>query len=197
MVVSRTSVTYHGGLTSLRQPRSGTGTLEESGYRWMGAPGGSETVRTKVVTEAGLKVDGSEFAQNVFAILNDPRGWQRNFQTVTEDEDLLVILASPDTVDSLCAPLDTRGYTSCRRGDKAIINVERWAIGAETFLDAGGTVQEYRNYLINHEVGHVLGYDHVRCEPGDELAPVMLQQTLTLGGCKPNGWPNPDGRAQG
>jgi len=49
----------------------------------------------------------------------------------------------------------------------------------------------YRNYVINHEVGHELGHHHENCPKAGGPAPVMVQQTLDLGGCQ--AWPFPSG----
>ncbi len=95
-----------------------------------------------------------------------------------------IILASPCTVDRLCAPLNTGGYYSCRRGSKVILNVNRWT-GATSWWPA--PLKTYRRYLVNHEVGHYLGYGHVSCPPSGRLAPVMQQQTISLGSCVANG----------
>lgn len=149
------------------------------------------TIKYQVEVEAGLPVYVDIFAQQVHQILNDKRGWRRNFQRVSSGGNMRLILASPALVDKLCAPLKTRGYTSCRRGNMVIINVHRWAYNAQPFAAAGGNLSEYRNYVINHETGHYLGHGHLQCPGPGRLAPVMQQQTLFVQPCRPNGWPNP------
>ena len=53
-----------------------------------------------------------------------------------------------------------------------------------------GDVALYRRYLVNHEVGHLLGHGHVSCQVEDRArAPVMMQQTKGVGACRANGRP--------
>lgn len=153
----------------------------------------ARTATVRIQVEVGLAVSGREFARQVMATLNDPRGWGHDgsvvFARTDGEADIDITLASPATTDELCAPVPTRGRVSCGRVGFAVLNAERWAHGAEPFLDAGGTVAEYRHYLVNHEVGHVLGQPHVACPAPGAVAPVMVQQTLGVDGCVPNGWP--------
>lgn len=150
------------------------------------------TYRVEVEDGAGVSIE--EFTAEVERILSDPRGWTSadgiSLQRVTGPEaEMTVTLATPATVDLLCYPLDTDGDVSCAQQGRAIINVMRWQEGAEpSQLPLGA----YREYLISHEVGHVLGHHHVPCPGPDVLAPVMLQQTLGIAPCAPNPWPAPD-----
>ena len=51
--------------------------------------------------------------------------------------------------------------------------------------------QAYRAYVINHEMGHALGYGHSSATRG-ESCPVMYQQTRGTGSsyCEANPWPS-------
>ena len=150
-----------------------------------------------VRAEDGIPVDPAAFAKQVMEILNDPRGWGPvdgvtfSRTDVDAEADIVLTLASPATTEVLCGELPTNGYTSCGRGRPVNINGDRWVEGAAAFMAAGGTIDEYRTYVINHEIGHSLSHPHERCPAPGQPAPVMLQQTLTVGSCTPNGWPNP------
>lgn len=147
-----------------------------------------------VEVEKGLPGDDTDFVDAVELILGDPRSWGedggRSLRRVDgDDADIRVLLAAPDTVDRMCAPLNTNGFVSCANGNRAIINQNRWVAGVEDFED---DLETYRVYVINHEVGHTLGHGHVDCPGEGKLAPVMQQQTLGLQGCEANGWVDPD-----
>lgn len=148
-------------------------------------------MRYTVEVEDGAGVDEAEFARTVRAVLTDKRGWETqdgvHFVNVApeaagrgEPVDVRITLASPLTVDKMCAPLDTEGQVSCRNGARVAINSRRWTEGVESYA---GDLARYRIYLINHEVGHAVGYDHQDCPGLGKPAPVMLQQTLGLHGC--------------
>ena len=102
-------------------------------------------------------------------------------------EPITVTLASPDTSERLCRPLETHGTESCSIGNKAIVTTYRWAKGTPEFP----SLAVYREYVVNHEVGHVLGHHHEQCPGKGKVAPVMQQQTIKVAPCRPNGWPFP------
>lgn len=144
-----------------------------------------------IQVEYGLNLNPNCLGEMVIGILNDPRGWatieNQSFQIVDrEDADLNIIFAKPETVDELCYPLQTNGIYSCRNEKNVVINMFRWVSGAKDF---DNDLSTYRIYLINHEVGHYLGWGHSDCPSENALAPVMMQQSKTTDGCIPNGWP--------
>ena len=179
------------GLLSHEVPEAGTGELQVvPGVA--SAPGPGEVWQVRVSVEGGLDVDGAAFATMVMTTLNDPRGWSQEGHTFARtdgaDHDVEVVLASPSTSERLCRPLVTHGTLSCRSGDQAVITLYRWVEGTE---DYGDDLTGYRQYVVNHEVGHALGHGHVGCTRPGQPAPVMMQQTLGLEGCARNPWPYP------
>jgi hypothetical protein len=160
---------------------------------------GSGPLRRFIVeVEEGIAVDGARFAQAVEGTLGDPRSWggggRMSFQRVGAAEagagefDFRVSLVSPGNMETYCPGVGTGGYTSCRYGDRAVINLARWATAVPHYE---GDVATYRLYVVNHEVGHALGNGHQDCPGAGQVAPVMQQQTLGLEGCVKNAWPYP------
>ena len=138
-------------------------------------------------------IDPAEVAAVVEQTLHDPRSWQplkrTTFTATTWSKARLRIrIRSPKNTDRSCAPFKTVGIKSCSRNWEVFVNSNRWLLGA---APSQMPLDQYRHYLINHEVGHSLGEDHQRCPRTGAVAPVMLQQTIGLNGCLPNPWPNP------
>jgi hypothetical protein len=154
-------------------------------------PYDEEKFNFSLSVESELPIDGDCLVNFISTILNDQRGWRtvvdKEFQVVTYNEaDFHIFFATPTTVDEMCYPLQTNGIYSCRNGNQVVINIFRWLSGAKDF---GVDLGTYRLYLINHEIGHLLGWGHTNCPSQNALAPLMMQQSKTTDGCIPNGWP--------
>ncbi|SNS02637.1 Protein of unknown function [Geodermatophilus pulveris] len=154
--------------------------------------------RFVVEVEDGIEVDGPAFAAAVEETLGAPRSWgsggRMSFQRVGRaeaqagDYAFKVTLISPGSMERYCPGVGTGGYTSCRYGERAVVNLARWATAVP---DYAGDIPTYRQYVVNHEVGHALGNGHRPCPGPGQPAPVMQQQTLGLEGCTKNAWPHP------
>ncbi|MFJ2026420.1 DUF3152 domain-containing protein [Streptomyces sp. NPDC087897] len=167
------------------------------------APGKGHKRTYRIDVEKGLGLDAGLFAEAVQKTLNDDRSWAHNgamtFERISSGQpEFVITLASPGTTGDWCAKsgLDTTiDNVSCDSAatDRVMINAYRWARGAVTF--GPDKMLSYRQMLINHEVGHRLGHNHVSCRTPGALAPVMQQQTKTLElegiKCKPNPWVYP------
>ncbi len=137
-------------------------------------------------------VVSAELQAEAMRILNDPAGWtQSGFLFVAdESSELTVVLAEAGRVDALCLPLDTYGTVNCQNGAIVALNADRWRSGG---ADWDGTLSEYRTYVVNHEVGHLIGLRHPlqRCPPPHMISAAMEPQTNDLGECRGNGVPLP------
>ena len=159
------------------------------------------------------------FATAVDATLDDPRSWVGSGQIAVRRVDGTSGVA-PDFRISLSSQITARGIcgysikyeASCWKPDigRVTINAARWVRGAGAFE---GQLGLYRQYAINHEVGHVFRNPHVPCPENGALAPVMMQQSFGVSDdylaqltednpqgiqiprdgkvCRPNPWPNP------
>ncbi len=218
---------FTGGGTALLPPgpvvpAAGAGT-------WHVVPGGGPVVgkgthlyHYQVAVEDGIDsalYGGDDaFAQAVDATLGDPRGWVAagtiSLQRVDagyQHPDFVVSLTTQNTDHraDLCG-FDVRFEASCWRptAHRVVINLARWVRGALAF---DGDLGLYRQYAINHDIGHVLGNQDVACPANGGLAPVMMPQTFGVSDdylgqieplnrvphdgkvCRVNAWPYPQG----
>ncbi len=158
------------------------------------------------------------FARMVSQTLGNPKSWTHNpqfgFIRIDSDSeakpDFRVSLTSPMTVREGCGyeieleascynPSYYPPYDGVAVGEaeqRVFINEARWVRGAVPFQ---GDVGSYRQYLINHEVGHAIGYQHHEpCEQSGALAPAMMQQTFSTANNDATKfdpeWVKPDGK---
>ena len=194
---STTETASAAGATTV--PQNGTGKITVVSVPNAPTATSGRTVKYTVEIEGGLGVDPTEVGSTIQSVLLDPKGWQKvdgvRFVNVTPQQaakgahvDVRVTLASPGLTDRLCAPMRTLSQVSCWNGERSVLNFRRWVLGDDSY---GSDVARYRVYQVNHEVGHGLGHQHRMCPGKGKRAPVMVQQTLDLGGCKP--WPYPSG----
>lgn len=151
-------------------------------------------VTYRVGSRGDVGHDLADFDRSVAATLADPRGWSLGgavrFAAVSRGADVRVWLATPSHVAAADRTCDAR--YSCRVGRDIYINRARWRYGATASRRL--PLSEYRRYVINHEMGHWFGLAHRECPGPGAVAPVMLQQTISLDGCRPRTWPLPQER---
>jgi len=147
-------------------------------------------IRYKFIVDADVikdyKVDVPvQIGYYVGAYLNDPEGWSKYgyfFEPVESNENVLIRLSSPATIKKICGLPDN---LSCAElgGRFMYLNANRWFNGASA---SKLSLKNYRQYMVSHEIGHILGHEHTKCPCSGCKAPIMMQQTLGIGQCKPN-----------
>ena len=206
--VAATAVTVPADLLTLRgpTPTKGKGTFSYASGRGKVLGRKGELRRFRVAVEKGSNEDPADFAAQVEAILGDSRSWigggKVRLQRVAgaDQADFTVYLVTRDTAGRMCMiggvniTVNGRPYTSCRSTGRVIINLDRWRLSAKPYRDADVPLTVYRQYVVNHETGHELGYHHEGCPKRGGPAPVMVQQTLTVRGCVPYAWPRRNDR---
>jgi hypothetical protein len=141
------------------------------------------------VYNTSLKAKEATFQQEVSSILYDEKGWgtygyiftdMKNFKSTFDM--LSIILTPEDITDSFTG---TTGFSIClchshltNRPDIILINEKNWETGGNSKMN----IQNYRKYLIYHEVGHYLGFFHPTHQnvinvTGGKKGSIMMQMT--------------------
>jgi hypothetical protein len=193
--------------------------------------GGQKSFTYTVEVEDGIDAASfggdDSFARLVDATLQDPRSWISSGEVTWRRVDsgtpnVRISLTTPQTArfENVCG-FQIKYESSCYKPGNAgtsnhrvIINLARWVRGAVSYM---GDIGAYRNYAINHEIGHFLGQTHVGCAKNGDLAPVMMQQSFGVSNdyvwqlnqadgtnktavlhdaktCQYNPWPYPQGK---
>jgi hypothetical protein len=148
--------------------------------------GGQQVFTYTVEVEDGVDATGfggdGAFATMVDHTLANPKSWTKDPRFAFRRIDvgapnIRISLSSQATTHKACGfdiPIDS----SCFNADidRVVLDEARWVRGALPFQ---GDVGSYRQYMVNHEVGHAIGYaQHQPCQENGGLAPVMMQQTF-------------------
>lgn len=148
-----------------------------------------------VATRGKITASLKRFLALTAASYADPRGWRSagyEFTRVAKGGDFTVVLSSAAALPSFGYPCSSTW--SCRVGRYVIINQTRWMHASPAWNAAGLALRDYRHMVLNHETGHWLGHRHLSCPGKGRLAPVMMQQSKGLGGCRFNPFPLPSER---
>jgi len=217
---------YKGEIPEMGQLPDGAPVLQAGAGTFSVVPGTSDVVGqpqgelNTFTIEVEDGIDTAAFggndsvAQLIQTTLFEPKSWTGDgkvrFQRVASDQSpkFRISLTTPQTVRDACG-YDIALETSCYdpSTERVYLNLARWVRGAVSFE---GDLGLYRQYQINHEVGHAVGHpQHVACPKDGALAPIMMQQTLSLKNsdlhkldptgyapdddvtCRPNAWPFP------
>ena len=171
---------------------AGTGTFIAAGVSAEPAMAAPTVNDYTVRVEEGINVDPDAAARFIQSTLDDQRGWaafgRNTFRLVAESESpaVTVTIASPTTTDQLCGEAaKTDGLWSCFADGAIVLNSDRWHFMTPTFSD----LDQYRAWLVNHQVGRFLGQGTAYCGGEGQPAPAMAEQERTLDRCVANAWP--------
>lgn len=147
--------------------------------------------------------DDVDYSQKIFEnkvkkVLLDKDGWQSIakvkfkfvgkdvFDKIQTNKKIVINLSTNDTINKKCG-FGAEMLSCCDMSTKEVwINFYRWMNGSK---HSKLNIYKYRDYVINHEVGHALGRLHTDCPCEDCPAPIMMQHTVSIGNCKPNNKP--------
>lgn len=157
----------------------------------------------KEVQQLHPELTQKDFEEKIYATFSDPRGWRKYGYTfeykgstpTTDKNTLHIVLVTGEKAKRMCG--STLGGFSCYAQDenKIYMNLDNWMGKSKSELP----LDRYRTYVINHEVGHRLGFGHPTsqkteyCEMNKgKRGSVMIQMTRGpdwVTPCVENEWP--------
>ena len=149
-----------------------------------------KTVTYSVVKDGSSASSLSTFIKQSAQTYADARGWRGagvRFKRVSKGGSFTLVLAKASRVPSYSSGCSST--YSCRVGRYVIINETRWRKATPGWKKAKRSLRDYRHLVVNHETGHWFEKNHAGCGGKGKTAPVMMQQSKGLAGCKANPWP--------
>jgi hypothetical protein len=150
--------------------------------------------RYNIIIDESLNLRKNLIEDKIESVLDDPRGWRKlgyKFHRSTTNLDFVITIVPNKIVKKVCNFDGLSCATMYRAKDKTdiiFLNLEKWQKGTKKSKQ---NLDGYRTYMVNHETGHILGRSHIKhedCKSGSKV-PIMVQQTLGIGKCKPNVFP--------
>lgn len=149
--------------------------------------------RTYCTAVRGVAVSElTELNDKLAAVYADARGWSDDgrlgFEHVDSGCNYTVWLSAANQMTTFGAICDD--YYNCQVGNSVVVNNDRWMSATVPWNQTGGSLEDYRVLIIDHETGHRLGFvDNPTCPGAGQPAYVMMQQSMDLKGCTFNIWP--------
>jgi hypothetical protein len=198
-----TDQTYRLGVADVGKRLKARVSVKRRGYAWARVTDRSETrigyrvpvrrtVTYRIETRGRITTSVREFARQAAQTYADPRGWRNAgvaVRRVNGPSNFSLVLAEAGWLPRF-SPVCSVQW-SCRVGRYVVINQLRWKYASPSWNGAGKSLRDYRHLVVNHETGHWLGHGHLGCPGPGRLAPVMMQQSKGLAGCRHNPWPLP------
>lgn len=137
-----------------------------------------------------------DLCQKVQMVLDDPRGWTQfgykftkySGNVLDKDVDFIISIERDEFIKNTCG---FDGFSCTDHGNKKLkyiyFNLNNWtkAPAPAKYND----IESYRNYVINHEVAHVLDLHHL--DPKNYIGkpcPIRVSQTKDVGETIQNCW---------
>jgi hypothetical protein len=127
----------------------------------------------------------TQLAAKADSALSGLQGWQLggSLKFVRADSGCNFFLSLASAADMAKTNPSCAGKASCLSMGSLVFNTESWQSPPKGW---SGGAAAYRGELIDHEVGHWLGFDHAPCTYSSASKPLMSTPTVVLGGCSPN-----------
>jgi hypothetical protein len=167
----------------------------------------TETYTIKLQVHPGCRCTLTQFKKLAVPCIMHRDGWQKfgyRFMIIHDDHDtpqthtpashhtglkrITITLTPRIEINRLFPSFSQQQLSVCVIQSREIfIHEDRWMRNYPDLSEM--SLPQYRSYVLNHELGHALGFDHEPCSGRGNFAPIMLQQTLGQHGCKPSPFP--------
>jgi hypothetical protein len=134
--------------------------------------------------EASSEQEAAAVGARAEAVFGDGAGWgmggRLSWLRVSAGCNVTVKLVKANDmsrVDENC-----KGQSTCQVGNTIALSVSAWGTAPATWQ---GGLDGYRGEMINHEIGHWLGFEHSSCKATPGTEPILQSPTVVIGGCSP------------